>query len=141
MSTGQCDLHQRFSTWGTRTPRGTWGGYRGYAKSPQGYAKFKKPHPNEAYLGRIFYLGVREGDTILIWGYASTKRLRTPDLHHLCVVTSVFLIKKLVLTFKQFRSNTELHFLRFLRDKQRRKKNCKYKNALFKIVNHLGMEF
>ena len=81
-------LDQRFSTWGTRTPRGTWGGYRGYAKSPQGYAKFKKPHPIEAFLGRIFYLGVREGDggtqrgTILIWGYASTKRLRTPALDH-----------------------------------------------------------
>jgi hypothetical protein len=57
-------LDQRFSTWGT------WGGYRGYARSPQGYAKFKKPHPNEAYLGRIFYLGVREGDAILIWGHA-----------------------------------------------------------------------
>jgi hypothetical protein len=34
-------------------------------------------------------LGVREGDggtqrgTILIWGYASTKRLRTPALTHL----------------------------------------------------------
>ncbi len=30
----------------------------------------KKNHSNEAYVGRIFYLGVREGDTSLIWGYA-----------------------------------------------------------------------
>jgi hypothetical protein len=47
------------------------------------------------------------------------------DLHHLCVVSSVFLIKfknNLVLTFKQFRSNTKLHYLRFMRDKQGRKK-------------------
>ncbi len=63
---GNKHVDQRFSTWGTRTPSGTWGGYRGYAKSPQGYAKFKKPHPNEAYLGRIFNLGgTRRG-----WGYA-----------------------------------------------------------------------
>jgi hypothetical protein len=92
-----CLLDQRFSTWGTRTPRGTWGGYRGYAKSPQGCAKFKKPHPNEAYLGRIFYLGVREGDggtqrgTILIWGYASTKRLRTPVLDHTNTKTHIII--------------------------------------------------
>ena len=39
-------------------------------RSPQGYAKLKKPFSNEAYLGRIFYLGVREVDSILIWGYA-----------------------------------------------------------------------
>jgi hypothetical protein len=88
-NTRRWTVEQRFSTWGTRTPRGTWGGYRGYANSPQGYAKFKKPHPNEAYLGRIFYFGVREGDggtqrgTILIWGYSSTKRLRTPGLTHI----------------------------------------------------------
>jgi hypothetical protein len=60
-------LNQRFSTWGTGTPRGTWGSYRGYAKSPQGYAKFKKPHPNEAYLGRIFYLGVHLPDSFREW--------------------------------------------------------------------------
>ena len=59
---------------------------QGVRKEPTGVAKFKKPHPIEAFLGRIFYLGVREGDggtqrgTILIWGYASTKRLRTPGL-------------------------------------------------------------
>ena len=50
------------------------------------------------------------------------------DLHHLCVVSSVFHItfkKNLVLTFKQFRLNTKLHYLRFMRDKQekKRKKN------------------
>ncbi len=38
-------------------------------KSPQGCAKLKKKHSNEAYLGLIFYLGVRKGDTSLIWGY------------------------------------------------------------------------
>ena len=51
------------------------------------------------------------------------------DLHHLCVVSSVFLIKfknNLVLTFKQFRSNTKLHYLRFMRDKQGKKKNVIY---------------
>jgi hypothetical protein len=42
----------------------------GYVRSPQGYTKFKKPPPNEAHLGRIFYLEVHKGDTILIWGYA-----------------------------------------------------------------------
>ncbi len=43
------------------------------------------------------------------------------DLHNLRVVSSVFLIKfkkQLVLTFKQFRSNTKLHYLRFMKDKQ-----------------------
>ena len=58
------------------------------------------------------------------------------DLHHLCVVSSVFLIKfkkNLVLTFKQFRSNTKLHYLRFMRDKQGIKKK--------KLVyNDLGAE-
>jgi hypothetical protein len=53
------------------------------------------------------------------------------DLHHLCVVSTVFLIKfkkNLVLTFKQFRSNTKLQYLRFMRDKQGRKKKKKKKN-------------
>jgi len=45
-------------------------GHRGYVKSPQGYATIKKPHSNEAYLGRIFYLGIHEWDTLLIWGFA-----------------------------------------------------------------------
>jgi len=31
----------------------------------------------------FFILGVREGDTILIWGYGSTKRLRTGVLYYL----------------------------------------------------------
>ncbi len=55
------------------------------------------------------------------------------DLHHLCVVSSVFLIKfkkNLVLTFKQFRSNTKLHYLRFMRDKQGNKKKKKKKHYL-----------
>jgi hypothetical protein len=77
-------LEQRFSTWGTRTPKGTRGGHRGYLKSPQGvleeptggtwranrYTQNLKTCWNEAYLGRLFYLGVREVDSILIWGYA-----------------------------------------------------------------------
>jgi hypothetical protein len=53
------------------------------------------------------------------------------DLHHLCVVSSVFLIKfknNLVLTYKQFRSNTKLHYLRFMRDKQGKKKKKKKKS-------------
>jgi hypothetical protein len=33
-----------------------------------------------AHLGRIFNLGVCKGEKILIWGYASTKRLRTAGL-------------------------------------------------------------
>jgi hypothetical protein len=59
-------------------------------RSSQGVRKIKKPS-KDAYLGRIFDLGVCEGDTILIlghaegkkliWGYASTKSLRTPDLN------------------------------------------------------------
>ena len=72
----------------------------GVREQPTGNAKFKKPHPNEAYLGRIFYLGVREGDggtqrgTILIWGYGSTKRLRTPDLKHY-FLTKMFVLLKI----------------------------------------------
>jgi hypothetical protein len=54
-------LYQRFSTWGTRTPRGTSGGHGGYSK---------KTHYNKSFLRRIFYLGVREEDASLIWGYA-----------------------------------------------------------------------
>ncbi len=61
---------------------------QGVREEPTGVRKIQKTYPNEAYLGRIFYLGVREGDggtqrgTILIWGYVSTKRLRTPVLEH-----------------------------------------------------------
>jgi hypothetical protein len=43
---------------------------QGVCKEPTGVRKIQKNHPNEAYLGRIFNLGVCEGDTILIWGYA-----------------------------------------------------------------------
>jgi hypothetical protein len=53
-------------------------------KSPQGVRKILKTiqkklnvvmqkvnhYSKEAYLGRIFYLGVHQGDTSLIWGYA-----------------------------------------------------------------------
>jgi hypothetical protein len=40
-------------------------------RSPQGPVhKIKKKHPNEAYLGRIFHLGVPIEDTSLILGYA-----------------------------------------------------------------------
>jgi hypothetical protein len=74
------------------TPRGIQGGYRGYTRSPQGYAQLKKPHPIEAFLGTIFiwryakktqfWFGGTQRGTILIWGYASTKRLRTPDIEY-----------------------------------------------------------
>ncbi len=43
-------LHQHFSTWGTRTPRGTWEAFRGYAK-------YKKQ------LKKAFWV------EFLIWGY------------------------------------------------------------------------
>jgi hypothetical protein len=78
-------LEQRFSTWGTRTL-----GIR--AKVTGGTQKLKKCS-KEALFGRIFDLGVREGlifliwgypeGTILIWGYAGTKRLRTPGLEYI----------------------------------------------------------
>ena len=41
-----------------------------------------KIHSEEAYLCRVFDLGVREGYASLIWGYTKTKRLRTPDLEY-----------------------------------------------------------
>ncbi len=82
-------LDQRFSTLGTRTPRGT-------SKVRRGYAKFHnqlKIRPFYGHWGTIlmkFYIwGYSFGTTFirgynfgkkLIWGYASTKRLRTPDL-------------------------------------------------------------
>jgi hypothetical protein len=53
------NLNQRFSTWGTRTSRGMGGGYKGYAKSPQGYAKFKN-------LTQMKLIWVE----FFIWGYA-----------------------------------------------------------------------
>ncbi len=59
LSFGLC---QRFSTWGTRTLRGT-------REDHTGYAKFKKCS-KEALLDRSFDLGVRKGHTILIWGYS-----------------------------------------------------------------------
>jgi hypothetical protein len=54
----------------------------GTRRAHRGMQNSKNLTQNEAYLG------VREGDggmqrgTILIWGYASTKRLRTPDVNH-----------------------------------------------------------
>ena len=60
-----------------------------YVRSSQGVRKIIKNALIGTYLGRIFDLGVRKGDTsfvctqrgkILIWGYASMKRLRTPGL-------------------------------------------------------------
>jgi hypothetical protein len=36
----------------------------------QGVCKIKKKCSKEALVGRIFDLGVREGHTILVWGYA-----------------------------------------------------------------------
>ncbi len=35
-----------------------------------GISNLKKMHSKQIYLGGIFDLGVHEGDTILIWGYA-----------------------------------------------------------------------
>ncbi len=51
--------------------RGTWEAHS---------SRFKKTHSKVAHLGRIFDLGVPKGATILIRGYASNKRLRTPGL-------------------------------------------------------------
>ena len=59
-------LMQRFSTWGTRTPRGTQAVCRGYAK----FVKPLKRSLQGVRMGRIFWLGVRKWDTTLIWGYA-----------------------------------------------------------------------
>ncbi len=83
-------LEQGFSTWGTCTPRGTSEGHKGYMRRSQGYAKLKKNHSNEAYFNRFYYLGVAtsiqiliggtQTGTIFIWGYMSTKRLRTLGL-------------------------------------------------------------
>jgi hypothetical protein len=47
---------------------------------PTGGTPNFKNYSKQVNLGRIFVLGVREEDTILIWGYVSTKRLRTPVL-------------------------------------------------------------
>ena len=82
-------LVQRFSTWGTRTPRGTWKDRRGYAK----FQNQLKIRPFYGHWGTILMKfkiwGYSFGTTFikgynfgkkLIWGYASTKRLRTPDL-------------------------------------------------------------
>jgi hypothetical protein len=38
--------------------------------SSQGVRQIKKHTEKHVYLGRIIDLGVREGDTVLIWGYA-----------------------------------------------------------------------
>ncbi len=61
------------------------------------------------------------------------------DLPHLCVVSSVVLIKfkitHLVLTFKQFRLNTKLPFLRFMRDKQGKKMHRYTKINFYNVMD------
>jgi hypothetical protein len=96
-------LKQRFSTWGTRTPGGMPKVHWGYANSFL-KANNLKINPKEPILRSFVYLkytrnccffcnflsrgticikfvfgGTHRGTT-LIWGYASTKRLRTPAL-------------------------------------------------------------
>ena len=88
-------LGQRFSTWGTRTPNGMWGGHRGYVKSPQGYAKLKNPTQMKLIWVEYFiwgyakeiqvWFGGMQRGKILIREYASTKRLRTPALDSLAI--------------------------------------------------------
>ncbi len=68
----------------------------GYVRRSQGVREIKKKCSKEALLGRIFDLGVCEGHiiliwgtqrgTILIWGYAGTKRLRTPELNDIVTI-------------------------------------------------------
>ena len=79
-------LKQRFSTWGTGTPGGTQAGLRGYAGSSKSVNKIKSIQIKceIVYLGvckrgKVTIRGYAEQE-ILIWGYASTKRLRTPVL-------------------------------------------------------------
>jgi hypothetical protein len=77
------NLIQRFSTWGTRTPRSTWEAHRGYAKFNKNAQK--EPFWEEFLIwgytkGIQFWFGCTQMGSILIWGYAGTKRLRTPDL-------------------------------------------------------------
>jgi hypothetical protein len=96
-------LEQRFSTWGTRTPGGTPKVHWGYASSFL-KANNLKINSKEPILRSFMYLkytrnsvsfaifcpggticikflfgGTHRGTT-LIWGYASTNRLRTPGL-------------------------------------------------------------
>ncbi len=83
-------IYNRGSQLGVRVPLGV------REKLTGGTQNFKN-QSKQVHLGRIFELGVREGGTILIWGYVkgvqfwfggiflirgypSTKRLRTPDL-------------------------------------------------------------
>jgi hypothetical protein len=68
-------LHQRFSTWGT-IPLGVrekvTGGKqnKNTRKNLTEGMQNKIKQPKETHLGRIFDLGVREGEPTQIWGYA-----------------------------------------------------------------------
>ena len=96
-------IHQKFSTWGTRTPGGTPKVHWGYASSFL-KANNLKINSKEPILRSFMYLkytrnsvsfaifcpggticikflfGDTHRGTTLIWGCASTKRLRTPEL-------------------------------------------------------------
>ncbi len=95
-------LRQRFSTWGTRTPRGTWR-LQGVREEPTGVCKIQKTSPKWSLFGLNFLFGGTQRGTILIWGYASTKRLRTPGLRHMArqklpIVQSEIQLIKTILT-------------------------------------------
>jgi hypothetical protein len=72
-------LYNSDSQPGVRVPLGV------HEKLTGGALNFKNKS-KQVYLGRIIDLGVREGVTTLIWGYVSTKRLRTPALQHIIIV-------------------------------------------------------
>ncbi len=67
-----------------------------------------KKHSKEAHLGRIFDLGVQEGDAILIWGYAEGynfdfgvrkyQKVENPCINQLKTV-SVIPLNEFLLTF------------------------------------------
>jgi hypothetical protein len=66
-----------------------------------------KIYSEEAYLCRVFHLGIRKGYASLIWGYTKTKRLRTPDLEFNMQQM------KMVFTLSQGFSNFSKHFQNF----------------------------
>ncbi len=63
-------LNQRFSTWGTRTPRGTWEAHRGYAK-------FWKPLKTSSFGYNFGLGGYAEG--VQFW-FGGTHKGYNPDL-------------------------------------------------------------
>jgi hypothetical protein len=77
---------QWFSTWGTRTPRGTWVVCRGFATFriiPSWSFIYTRLETNGGTGVRKVLqscLGVTQKNNIMIWGYVSTKSLRTPGL-------------------------------------------------------------